>query len=268
MQGKNIFTASEAEIIKSLLRQKSRASRPEQKKIRAKMRDIGFFISDFDQSQAGFTVIDFENLIKAKRVIITIDIIQKVKNREAETTNIKTEKEKIDFDSIRNIYKPNIVKVLYIGESPPSGGTFFYAANSNLFRCIRKAFAKVIGENVGEGFNFLNYFRDNNFYLDDLCLEPVNKKSDSEKITLRQQGIEPLSNRIKIFSPQAIIILMKGIESEVRESIKKSDLSINNIFVTTFPSFSQSNKDNCVNDNEYVLRKLLELGIIQKLKNT
>ena len=263
MQGKNIFTSIEAEVIKNLLRQKPRASKSEQKKIRGKMRDLKFYITDFDRSQAGFTVIDFENLIKTKRIIITNEGIQNSINRIEEKT-AENEGDRINFNSIRNNNKPNTVKVLYIGESPPNRGTFFYGANSNLFRCIRKAFAKVIGETVGDGFNFLKYFKDNNFYLDDLCLDPVNNKTDSEKIILRQQGIEPLSKRINVFSPQAIIILMKGIESEVRESIKRSDLAVSHIFVTTFPSFNQANKDNCVNDNEFVLRKLLELNIIKK----
>ncbi len=262
MQGKNIFTSSEAETIKYLLRQKSRASRSEQKGIRAKLRNLQFYITDFDNSQSGFTAEDFENLIRTNRITISSNIQSNTftANKHYEKLN----QNKSDFDKLREKYNPGKINVLYIGESPPSGGTFFYAANSNLFRCINDAFKNVFGESVDNGFNFLTYFKNNNFFLDDLCLESVNDKSESERLALRQKGIAPLAIRIKTVSPKAIIILMKGIETEVREAISKSEISIEHIFVTTFPSFSQSNKDNCVSDNENALNKLIEVGIIKK----
>lgn len=41
----------------------------------------------------------------------------------------------------REDYLPDAVQVLFIGESPPAGGTFFYRANSGLYRATREAFA-------------------------------------------------------------------------------------------------------------------------------
>lgn len=70
MQGKKKFTKSETARIKSLLRAKANASRADQKNTRAKIRNIGFYITDFDQSFSGFTVGDFEDLIKQKMIII------------------------------------------------------------------------------------------------------------------------------------------------------------------------------------------------------
>jgi hypothetical protein len=263
MQGKNVFTPAEVEIIENLLRAKARATRSEQKKIRSKMRDLKFYITDFDQSQAGFTVIDFENLIKSKRIIISDSIASS--STHPKKVLSKDRSEKFNHEQLRESYKPDSIRVLYIAESPPSGGTFFYAMNSNLFRCIKSAFIKVFGEKISDNTSFLKFFVINNFYLEDLCVEPVNDKSDAERIVLRQQGIEPLSQRIKSYSPTAIIILMKGIESEVKDAINKSNLNTKNIFVTTFPSFSQANKDNCITDNEFVLRKLIDLEIIEKI---
>ena len=263
MQGKNTFTSSEAEMIRNLLRAKSLASRSEQKKIRSKLRDLEFYITDFDKSQSGFTEIEFENLIKNKIIIISDNISSK--SPSFEKLNIKIHKDKIDYNQLRKNYKPDFIRVLYIAESPPSGGTFFYAANSNLFRCIKNAFKNVFGETVVNDLTFLDFFMINKFYLDDLCIEPVNDKIDSARISLRQQGIEPLSKRIKSYNPDAIIILMKSIALEVKEAIRKSNLNTNNIFVTTFPSFSKENKLNCVKDNELVLKKLIDLGIVKKV---
>ena len=70
MQGKKKFTKHEAARIKALLREKANASRADQKNIRVKIRNIGFYITDFDQSFSGFTLRDFEDLIKQKMIII------------------------------------------------------------------------------------------------------------------------------------------------------------------------------------------------------
>ena len=262
MSGKKIFTSEEVKIIKILLRQKAQATKSEQKKVRAKMRDLKFYITDFDKSQTGFTVIDFENLIKNKRITVS-DKISPDSIQLHKTISIK-QSNRIDFESLRKSYKPNSVRVLYIAESPPSGGTFFYATNSNLFNCIKKAFINVFGDIFFDNLTFLKFFMANNFYLDDLCIEPVNDKTDSERKVLRREGIEPLSKRIISHSPDAIIILMKGIETEVKLAISKSNLNIKNIFVTPFPSFSQANKDNCINENKEILEGLIELGVINK----
>lgn len=265
MKGKRIFTINEADEIRSLISQKVRSSKNDQKKIRAKLRRFCFYVTDFDKSQSGFTVIDFENLIETRQIIISGNN----KTSSSNHRNIHSEiGNKENHNQKRSKYKPDIIKVLYIGESPPSGGTFFYSANSNLFCHMNKAFKKVFGDTVGENFTFLGYFMTSNCYLDDLCLEPVNKKSIAEKYHLRQKGIEPLAERIKFYSPEAIIILMKSIETQVKEAISKSGIKINHIFVTSFPSHNQSNIDNFIAGNVKALEKLLSLEIIQKINTT
>lgn len=73
---------------------------------------------------------------------------------------------------LRRRYLPKEVRVLFVGESPPSGGTFFYAANSNLYFATQEAF--VAASSALEGKDFLEEFRRMGCHLDDLCLEPVN----------------------------------------------------------------------------------------------
>src|SRR6516164_459292 len=70
------------------------------------------------------------------------------------------------FEEIRASYRPERITTLFVGESAPHGGTFFYNQDSGLFREIRKAFQG--------GAHFLETFRQSGFYLDDLVLEPVN----------------------------------------------------------------------------------------------
>lgn len=69
--GKREFTSSEVDKIRHLLQRKARADRSEQKVIRASIRRIGFYISDFTPSAEGFTPSDFDNLVERGEIIIT-----------------------------------------------------------------------------------------------------------------------------------------------------------------------------------------------------
>ena len=64
MKGKKTFTKSEANKIIHLLGLKVNSERNKQKTIRDKIRRIGFYITDFDQTYSGFTKRDFNVLIK------------------------------------------------------------------------------------------------------------------------------------------------------------------------------------------------------------
>ena len=70
MKGKSQFTQNEADEIRRLLRSKVSADRDTQKRLRDKMRKIGFYITDFSASSEGFDESDFDVLIHQKRITI------------------------------------------------------------------------------------------------------------------------------------------------------------------------------------------------------
>lgn len=63
MKGKSIFTKAEAEAISILIRKKIVADRDNQKKLRDKIRAIGFYASDFGIG-GGYNVNDFLKVVK------------------------------------------------------------------------------------------------------------------------------------------------------------------------------------------------------------
>lgn len=71
MKGKNIFTSKEAEQIKILINQKVKATKSHQKIIRDKIRAKGFYFSDFSNDKKGYTIEDFDNLVRTKAIAIT-----------------------------------------------------------------------------------------------------------------------------------------------------------------------------------------------------
>ena len=133
-----------------------------------------------------------------------------------------------EWERARQRLKPDAVTLLFVGESPPAGGTFFYYANSRLYDATKEAF-RIAVPSLVRGDNFLERFKGLDCYLDDLCLEPVNHlKLDNplakkKRLALREQGEEPIAKRMRANPPQAVIVVMKGIEPNVRAALALAD---------------------------------------------
>ena len=107
---------------------------------------------------------------------------------------------------LRLSYQPTKTRVLFIGESAPVNGTFFYRANSHLFHAMRNAFT-VTGIGAGmEGTLFLDEFKNNLFFLDDLGETPDDAV----------QMANHVGDRIRRHSPSIIVTLIKRISPIVR----------------------------------------------------
>lgn len=74
MKGKKNFTSEEVFKIKELIRLKLQASNNEQKGIRAKIRDIGFYWEDFhprtEIPKVEYNIENFEKLVRNGSIII------------------------------------------------------------------------------------------------------------------------------------------------------------------------------------------------------
>jgi hypothetical protein len=68
------FTREERDKIRALLREKATSDAAHQKVVRAKLRALGFRITDWSSSNAGFTEADFDSLISSGRIRIKLDL--------------------------------------------------------------------------------------------------------------------------------------------------------------------------------------------------
>lgn len=75
-----------------------------------------------------------------------------------------------NVEPLRASYRPAKTTVLFVGESAPAGGVFFYKQSGQVHGQFRKALAPHIGNNP----SFVEAFKQAGFYLDDLVLETVN----------------------------------------------------------------------------------------------
>lgn len=73
MKGTNVFTKSEINELRELIRQRVKADSSKQKRIRDKMRAIGFYGRD-DFGIVDMTVEKFDKLIAYERIIVKDEI--------------------------------------------------------------------------------------------------------------------------------------------------------------------------------------------------
>lgn len=126
-----------------------------------------------------------------------------------------------DITELRERYRPTVVRMLFVGESSPAGGTHFYLANSNLYRATRAAFAAALGADaVPDGESFLAWFRDQGCWLVDIADVPVNQLSDAERHAAVERGVEPLAAVMAQTAPGRIVVVKRDIEGPVAAAMK------------------------------------------------
>ncbi len=146
----------------------------------------------------------------------------------------------IDTEAIRQRFKPDNIRLLLIGESPPESGKFFYA-DSRMTTFTSRAFAKAHGVTFKNNSEFLDYFKACGCYLDDLSHTPVNQLGLCDRERRLQENVDALSQRIREANPSVIAITLKKIEPYVREAIKKSCCD-SQVYVLPFPGSGHQNK--------------------------
>lgn len=85
MKGKNTFTRDEIHELEELIRQRCVADRSQQKRIRAKMRDLGFYGGD-DFGVINMTIEKFHQLIENKVIIVTDNTLDTRKSQKEEVS--------------------------------------------------------------------------------------------------------------------------------------------------------------------------------------
>ena len=152
------------------------------------------------------------------------------------------------LESLRLSFKPTRVRVLLVGESPPAGGTFFYLANSTLYTYTRGAFARVYGPVAfgpgGTASGFLEFFQQRGFYLDDLCLEPVNHMAPTERRVTCSASAQGFASRLAALKPDALVAVKMTLDKDIRAAMALASVADLPLYVLPHPA--------CGNQKRYV----------------
>jgi hypothetical protein len=131
-------------------------------------------------------------------------------------------------ERLRRRYRPERVKLLFIGEAPPASGHFFYQADSGLYRAVRSTFIAVFPKLTNE--DFLKSFRTFGCYLVDLCGTPVDRLNKSQRRKVCKDGEARLSRTIQNLRPKIVITIVRSIENNVARAMiraRRNESSLN-----------------------------------------
>src|SRR5450432_715081 len=129
--------------------------------------------------------------------------------------------EDFDVDTIRESFRPERITTLFVGESAPYSGDFFYVGNTHMLQYMRSAVeGSYLGKRSGD---FLERFKALGWYLDDLVLEPGNHLGKSERIAKCREAQQSLADRIAKYQPQAIVSLLLFIKPFVDAAAIKAE---------------------------------------------
>jgi hypothetical protein len=115
------------------------------------------------------------------------------------------------IEATRMRFRPERITTLFVGESAPASGDFFYYANSAMLGHVRAAAELAFGQSS----DFLKSFKAYGWYLDDLVLEPVDKLSVTERKAKCLGAQNSLADRIADYQPLAIVTLLLSISNIV-----------------------------------------------------
>jgi hypothetical protein len=112
------------------------------------------------------------------------------------------------------------VRLLFVGESPPASGRFFYQADSGLYRAIRDSFLAAFPR-LSES-EFLESFQDLGCYLVDLCEIPVDRRARDEREDACLEGEARLARTLKRYRPNIVITVVRSITANVQRAQVKA----------------------------------------------
>jgi len=124
-----------------------------------------------------------------------------------------------DVEPLRASYRPAKIKVLFVGESAPAGGAFFYKQTGQ----VHGQFRQTLAPHIGDSPTFVDAFKQAGFYLEDLVLEPVNWLSRSERQAIHAASIASLAKRLRDYDAPLVVAFMKGIAAPVKAAIAASE---------------------------------------------
>jgi hypothetical protein len=163
-------------------------------------------------------------------------------------------------ETMRRSFRPERITTLFVGESAPHSGDFFYCGNTGMQSHMRKAVEQAFGPTN----DFLKTFQGYGWYLDDLVLEPVNEGfSPLERRAKCQGAIESLAKRIEIYQPQAIVSALKTIESFVADAATRAQSSARRYCV---PFAGNSHQTKFGIEMAAIIRKLPRISAAARLK--
>lgn len=119
-------------------------------------------------------------------------------------------------ERLRKRYRPDRVRILFVGEAPPASGRFFYQADSGLYRALRDTFISAF-PNLQKA-HFLESFKTLGCYLVDLCRRPVDRMDRNARQRVCLAGEASLNRSLRQLRPKIVVTVVRSISRNVRRA--------------------------------------------------
>lgn len=140
------------------------------------------------------------------------------------------------YEELRVRYRPRAVRLLLIGESRPAGGTFFYLANSHLFRATHEAFERALGALPAEE-AFLTWLRTNGVWLYDVSPAQVNRLRGRPRQEAVDAHAAQLVEVLRDTKPEVAVVIKRTLAPLVRQAVQSAGLQSEVLQVLPFPLY-------------------------------
>ena len=154
----------------------------------------------------------------------------------------------MDYIEAREKYNPTRIglpiEVLWIAESPPVAGGYFYfekpSGKGHFFRETMKALGwwdeKLWMQSGLDKKSFLRKFQESGFFLLDLSDNPVNGLSRSERKKALQDSLPGLLKEVTRLAPKRILIIKRNVFDIACASLSELEYTVLNKKPIPFPS--------------------------------
>lgn len=125
-------------------------------------------------------------------------------------------------ETVRQRFRPERIRILLLGESPPPGRGFFYTADSSLYRFT----SPVLQEECGfplEPRAFLSRFAGPGFYLDDYSPRRSDKPAQRASDPDIRSAVERIASNISANAPVFVVGVLLSLEELVDETVASSN---------------------------------------------
>jgi hypothetical protein len=149
------------------------------------------------------------------------------------------------YDDLRHHWKPELVRLLLVGESAPDPGAaehrFFYAPTlerrDNLFRGVVEALYEPIprGSSGQPKRPWLERLHTDGVYLADLVPFPVDKLTSGERRRARREHVAALVKQAEALDPSGIIVCHAPTFLEVAPALRAAELPLLHDDALPFP---------------------------------
>jgi hypothetical protein len=153
---------------------------------------------------------------------------------------------KAEYLRFRNQYIPPIIKVVFVLESPPTSGLYFYnrdgALSEPLFRAMMKDVLEISPASKEEG---LQEFASRGFFSIDATYTPINHSKGKERNAVILRDFPLLIEALREYAPpETGIVLVKANVCELLEArlIQAGFNVLNRGAVIPFPSTGQQSR--------------------------